>query len=222
MSWLGFAGVFALFFATHSVPVRPGVKARISEQIGARGFGIGYSLLSTGMLMLLIWAAGQAPFVLLWPQMLWHRRVVHLGMLVVSLVLAFAIARPNPFSFGGARNAAFDPHHPGIVRLTRHPVLLALALWAGLHLLPNGDLAHVLLFGLLGSFAIAGRALINRRKRREMGMAQWEALNAAVSRAPLLQWPKSLAGTLLRLLAGVGGFAVLIMLHPLVIGVSAL
>ena len=222
MSWLGFAGVFALFFATHSVPVRPGVKARISKQIGTRGFGIGYSLLSTGMLALLIWAAGQAPFVLLWPQMLWHRRVVHLGMLVVCLVLAFAIARPNPFSFGGARNAAFDPHHPGIVRLTRHPVLLALALWAGLHLLPNGDLAHVLLFGLLGSFAIAGRALINRRKRREMGMAQWEGLNAAVSRAPLLQWPKSLAGTLLRLLAGVGGFAVLIMLHPLVIGVSAL
>jgi len=222
MSWLGFAGVFALFFATHSIPVRPGVKTRISERIGARGFGIGYSLLSMGMLALLIWAAGQAPFVSLWPQMLWQRHVVHLGMLVVCLILALAIARPNPFSFGGAHNAGFDPHHPGIVRLTRHPVLLALALWAGLHLLPNGDLAHVLMFGVLGSFAIAGRALINRRKRREMGAAQWKDLDAAVSHAPLLQWPRSWGGVLLRLLAGGGGFAALLMLHPLVIGVSAL
>ena len=99
MSWSGFAGVFALFFATHSIPGSPGVKTRITERIGARWFGIGYSLLSTGMLALLIWAAGQAPFVLLWPQMLWQRHVVHLGMLVVCLILAFAIARPNPFSF---------------------------------------------------------------------------------------------------------------------------
>lgn len=222
MSWLGFAGVFTLFFVTHSVPVRPGIKTRISERIGALGFGVAYSLLSTGMLALLIWSAGQAPFVSLWPQMPWQRHVLHLGMLIVCLILAFAIARPNPFSFGGARNAEFDPGHPGIVRLTRHPVLLALALWAGLHLLPNGDLAHVLMFGVLGSFAIAGRALINRRKRREMGAAQWDALNAAVSQAPLFQRPGTSRGTLLRLLAGAGGFAMLITLHPLVIGVSAL
>ncbi|MFG6620998.1 NnrU family protein [Sulfitobacter sp. 1A05707] len=222
MSWLGFAGVFALFFATHSIPVRPKVKTCLSERIGARGFGIGYSLLSTGMLALLIWAAGQAPFVSLWPQMLWQRHVVHLGMLVVCLILAFAIARPNPFSFGGARNAEFDRQQPGIVKFTRHPVLLALALWAGLHLLPNGDLAHVLMFGVLGSFAIGGRALINKRKRREMGVAQWEALNAAVSRAPYLQMPRSWGGALFRLFAGVGGFVALLILHPFVIGVSAL
>lgn len=222
MSWLGFAGIFTLFFVTHSVPVRPGIKARISERIGARGFGIAYSILSTGMLALLIWSAGQAPFVSLWPQMPWQRHVVHLGMLIVCLILAFSIARPNPFSFGGARNAEFDPRHPGIVRLTRHPVLLALALWAGLHLLPNGDLAHVLMFGVLGCFAFAGRALINLRKRREMGATQWDALNAAVSQAPLFQRPRTLRGVLLRLLAGAGGFAMLIILHPLVIGVSAL
>jgi len=42
-------------------------------------------------------------------------------------------------------------------------VLLALAFWAGLHLLANGDPAPVLLFGVLGGFAIAGRGLVDRR-----------------------------------------------------------
>ncbi|MFD2741154.1 NnrU family protein [Sulfitobacter aestuarii] len=222
MSWLIFAGVFALFFATHSIPVRPEVKSRISDQIGARRFGIGYSILSIVMLGMLIWAAGKAPFVSLWPQMVWQRHVVHLGMLVVCLIIAFAAARPNPFSFGGTRNEEFDPQHPGIVRLTRHPVLLALALWSGLHLLSNGELAHVLMFGVLGGFAIAGRALINRRKQHEMGQARWQALNAAVRQAPLIHAPGSWGGAVWRLLAGVGGFLALLALHPLVIGVSAL
>ncbi|MFP7674480.1 NnrU family protein [Marivita sp. S0852] len=222
MSWLGFTGIFALFFVTHSIPVRPAVKSRITAQVGSRGFGIGYSILSIGMLSLLIWSAGEAPYVELWPQMTWQRHVVHLGMLAVCVILAFTLARPNPFSFGGSRNDQFDPARPGIVRLTRHPVLLALALWAGLHLLPNGDVAHVILFGVLGGFAIAGRALINRRKRREMGAEAWDSLNRAVAQAPLIQAPASWSGAALRLVAGVVTFVALLALHPIVIGVYAL
>lgn len=222
MTWAGFAGIFALFFATHSVPVRPSIKSRITGKIGPRGFGISYSIWSLGMLALLIWSAGEAPYVELWPQMVWQRHVVHLGMLAVCLILAFSIARPNPFSFGGARNDRFDPTRPGIVRLTRHPVLLALALWAGLHLLPNGDLAHVLLFGVLGSFAIAGRALINRRKKREMGAGRWRDLNAAVGKGRLISRPLSWAGAAVRIIAAIAGFAALLALHPVVIGVPAL
>ena len=170
MMWFGFGVVFLLFFLTHSIPVRPGIKSRITAKVGTRGFTIGYSVLSLCMLALLIWSAGKAPYVQLWPQMMWHRRVVHIGMLAVCLIVAFSVGRPSPYSFGGMNNSAFDPKRPGIVRVTRHPILLALVLWAGLHLLPNGDVAHVLLFGVLGSFAIAGRGLINRRKRREMVM----------------------------------------------------
>ncbi len=222
MTWAGFAGIFALFFATHSVPVRPSIKSRITAKIGPRGFGISYSILSIGMLTLLIWSAGKAPYVELWPQAVWQRHVVHLGMLIVCLILAFSIGRPNPFSFGGARNDRFDPTRPGIVRITRHPILLALALWAGLHLLPNGDLAHVLLFGVLGSFAIVGRALINRRKRREMGAGRWSDLNAAVGNARVINSPLSWAGVAVRIISAIAGFAALLALHPVVIGVPAL
>ena len=222
MSWTAFAIVFVAFFLTHSIPVRPAIKARLTQTLGARGFGMGYSLLSTGMLVLLIWAAGQAPYVQLWPHMPWQRHAAHLGMLMVCLILALSVGRPNPFSFGGANNDRFDPRRPGIVRLTRHPILLALAAWAVVHLLPNGELAHVLLFGVLGSFAVAGRALIDRRKRREMGTEQWQALETRRRAAPVLQAPVSWAGLIVRLAIGLGGFAVLLWAHPYVIGVSAL
>jgi uncharacterized membrane protein len=222
MSWTAFAAVFVAFFLTHSIPVRPAIKARLTETFGARGFGLGYSLISTAMLVLLIWAAGQAPYVELWPHMLWQRHAAHLGMLTVCLILALSIARPNPFSFGGAHNDRYDPERPGMIRFTRHPILLALAIWAGVHLLPNGDLAHVLLFGVLGSFAVVGRALIDRRKRREMGAEQWQALEAQRRAAPLLQAPASWIMFIGRLAIALGLFATLLWAHPYVIGVSAL
>lgn len=222
MTWAGFIGIFALFFATHSIPVRPGIKSHIVARIGPHGFAVGYSILSLAMLALLIWAAGAAPYVELWPQSGWHRHAAHAGMLAVCLILAFSIARPNPFSFGGAHNDRFDPTRPGIVRVVRHPVLAALALWAVLHTLPNGDLAHVLLFGVLAGFAVGGRVLINRRKKREMGPDQWHRLNATVAEAPVLGRPASWFGAMARLILGVVLFAALIALHPMVIGVSAL
>lgn len=222
MTWAGYAAIFVAFFLTHSLPVRPAVKSRVTAQIGAHGFGMAYSVLSLAMLTLLIWAAGEAPFVQLWPQLPWHRHVTHLGMLVVCVILALSIARPNPFSFGGARNDAYNPAHPGLTRWTRHPVLIALALWAGVHLLPNGDLAHVILFGVLGTFAIAGRHTIDSRKRRLMGEARWRELDQARRAAPRLQRPTSWAGLVLRVVIGVAVFAALLLAHPYVIGVPAL
>ena len=221
MTWFGFAGVFAAFFASHSIPLRPGVRKRIVGAMGRRAFGLAYSVLSVGMLALLIHAAGRAPHVTLWPSLPWHYHVVQAGMLAVCLILALSVGRPNPFSFGGARNDRFDPARPGIVRHLRHPVLVALALWAGLHLLPNGDLAHVLLFGTLGAFAIMGRALIDRRKCREMGPDAWQALWHETCGAPRVQPPRSWAGLALRLLAAVVAYGALVVLHPVVIGVPA-
>ncbi|MEI4261403.1 NnrU family protein [Roseovarius sp. D0-M9] len=222
MSWGAFAAIFAIFFLTHSIPVRPAVKAGLTHRVGTRGFTLGYSALSLAMLTLLIWSAGQAPYVQIWPQMPWQRHVTHLAMLMVCLILALSLGRPNPFSFGGAGNDRFDPARPGIIRWTRHPVLLALALWAGAHLLPNGDLAHVILFGTLGLFAIAGRMLIDRRKRRVLGAAHWHALLRTSRAAPRLQAPASWGVFTCRLGVGAVVFAALLRAHPYVIGVAAL
>ncbi|MBW4710472.1 hypothetical protein KX928_22000 [Roseobacter sp. YSTF-M11] len=90
---------------------------------------------------------------------------------------------------GGARNGRFAPAHPGIVRIYRHAVFPALTLWTGRHLQPNGDLPHALLFGFVETVRHAGRAPINRRKRREMGNDVWIDVNSKAAQAPLVARP---------------------------------
>ena len=216
ISWATFAAVFALFFATHSLPVRPPVKAYVVRKMGSRGFTAAYSALSLVMLGLLIWAAGHAPFVGLWGEASWHRPVVWLGMLITCLILAMAIGRPNPFSFGGRNNAAFDPAASGIVGYMRHPLLVALALWALLHLLMNGDLAHVLLFGTLSLFALLGQGLVDLRKKREFGAEQWVEMRNELRQQR--RRPAFTTHSILRLCAGLIVYLILVALHPLVIG----
>lgn len=84
---------------------------------------------------------------LLWSWEPWHNHLVLAIMAMVCVILALAVGRPNLFSFGGAINAAFDPARPGIVGWLRHPLLVALAMWAGAHAFANGTLAHVIMFG---------------------------------------------------------------------------
>ena len=222
VDWLIFAAVFGAFFVTHAIPVRPAVKAKIASRTGARGFTFGYSALSLVMLGILIWSAGRAPFVSLWQTTVWHKHVVLAGMLGVCMLLAMSVGRPNPFSFGGAQNHLFDPHHPGIIRWMRHPLLISLALWAGLHVLPNGNLAHVLMFGVFLGFALLGQRIIDKRKRRQMGDTAWRALLVTTKAAPFFQKPHKTRQAVIRSLAGLILWIALMIAHPTIIGVSPL
>ncbi|MBK5945733.1 NnrU family protein [Rhodobacter veldkampii DSM 11550] len=219
MGWNEFAFAFAAFFLTHSIPIRPPLRPWAVARLGHAGFGIAYSALSLAVLAWLIAAAGRAPYVPLWDWAPWQNHVVLAVMLPVCVILSLAIARPNPFSFGGAQNDRFDPARPGIVRLTRHPLLLALGIWSAAHILPNGDLAHVILFGTFAGFAMLGGRLVDRRRQREMGQ-RWHDLRAALSECPASL--SLTADTVLRLAAGLMLYAGLIWLHPLVIGVDPL
>lgn len=219
MGWNEFAFAFAAFFLTHSIPIRPPLRPWAVARLGHAGFGIAYSALSLAVLAWLIAAAGRAPYVPLWDWAPWQNHVVLAVMLPVCVILSLAIARPNAFSFGGAQNDRFDPARPGIVRLTRHPLLLALGIWSAAHILPNGDLAHVILFGTFAGFAMLGGRLVDRRRQREMGQ-RWHDLRAALSECPASL--SLTADTVLRLAAGLMLYAGLIWLHALVIGVDPL
>ncbi|MDZ7708787.1 MAG: NnrU family protein [Roseovarius sp.] len=222
MGWAEYAAALAVFFLSHSLPLRPRVKSALVVRLGRRGFSLGYSALSLGVLYWVLMAAGRAPYVPLWGWAAWQVHVTWLAMLVACLLAALAIARPNPFSFGGRGGNGFDPARPGLIRYTRHPLLVALALWAGGHLVPNGDLAHVALFGLFAGFAILGQRIVDRRRKRLMG-AQWARLDAACRAVP--PWPPrpaSARGCLARLALGLAAFAGIIALHPCLIGVSPL
>ena len=219
--WAEFILAFAVFFLSHSFPVRPPVRPWLVARLGLRGFTLGYSVLSLAVLEWVIAAAGRAPYVELWGYAPWQNHLPLAAMAVVCLILALAIGRPNPFSFGGARNDRFDPNRAGLVRYMRHPLLVALALWALSHLAPNGDLAHVLLFGTFAGFAILGMPLITRRKRRELGQT-WYNRDAELKAATLAPRPASWPGAAARLAAGIGLYAALLAAHPWLFGVNPL
>lgn len=224
--WAGFALAMAVFLGAHALPVQPRLKAPVVALLGRAGFGLAYSALSTGLLIWVIVAAGRAPYVALWYPAVWHNHLALLLMLIATLLTAYAIAGRNPLSFG-SRAAPFDPGAPGIAGVSRHPVLLALALWGFAHLLANGDLAHVLLFGVMGGFALLGMALIDRRKRRDWGLGTWQETARRTSLLPLSalisgRWRPRSGPTLMPGVIGVAVWGLLIVLHPIVIGVSPL
>lgn len=214
--WGVYAGAWALFLFTHAVPIRPPVKPWLVARLGPAGFGIAYSILSLGVLAWLFIAAGSAPYVPLWETPAGAHWIVLTCMLPAMALLALTLGRPNPFSFGGARNHLFDPDQPELIGLLRHPVLSALATWAGAHLIANGDLAHALMFAGFVVFATLGMAFVDRRKQSDMGRTEWRDLCTRSRRAGLALPP----GAGLRLLIGFCSLIALIAGHQWLSGVT--
>ncbi|MCV0429214.1 MAG: NnrU family protein [Roseibium sp.] len=173
--WVNFIAAFAVFFASHMILIRPPIRPVLVRLLGTRGFSAAYSALSVLILWWLIEAAKTAPYVEVWMWAPWQNWVPILTMFPVCLILAFGVAVPNPFSFGGIHNDRFDPKSPGLIRWMRHPILGALFLWSAAHLVPNGDLAHVILFGTFALFSFLGMKIIDKRRRRELG-SDWTRL----------------------------------------------
>jgi uncharacterized membrane protein len=70
-----------------------------------------------------------------------------------------------------------------MVRITRHPFLWGVALWAAVHLVVNGDAASVVLFGSLLLLAVGGPFSIDAKRRRKFG-EHWAAFAEATSDIP--------------------------------------
>lgn len=224
--WSEFLLAALAFLLSHVLPVRPASRRWLAARLGERGYLIAYSTVSVAMLAWLVVAAGRAPHVALWDAAVWQRWVPNLVMPVVCLLIGFGAGAPNPLSFGG-RRASFNPEHPGIAGVVRHPLLLAIALWAAAHAVPNGNLAHGLLFGVFTVFALIGMVMIDRRKRRQMGERAWRCLTARTSSWPLAallakRWrPRALVDPW-RLGLSLLLWWALLTLHAPVIGVSPL
>lgn len=221
--WGEFILAYAAFLGTHAIPARPKLRNRLIGLLGTGAYLILYSLLSLLILYWLLLAAGRAPHIEIWAPAPWQFWVPLLVMLCVCLLITLSIGRANPFSFGGGTKADFDPQQPGIVGLARHPLLVALALWSFAHMVPNGDLAHLILFGGFALFALAGMAALDRRKQQQMGKVEWQRLWRDVKRHRLAfgQWLLSYK-TALRLLAGIALYVAILTSHQWLFGVSPL
>ncbi len=214
--WGEFIAAFAVFFLSHSIPVRPAVKSGIVARTGTLGFALLYSALSIAVLTWIIIAAGRAPFVEIWGWAQWQNHVPLTGMFVATLIVTMVFGQPNPLSFGGWNNDRFDPDNPGLIGWIRHPLLVALLIWAAAHMVPNGNLAHVIVFGLFAGFSILGMAIIDRRARRILGADTWLHLSKTRRRLTLTR------RGITRIIISVLIYLALLYSHEWVIGVSPL
>ena len=211
----------AIFFGGHlllsSGPVRP----RLAGALGERGF---LALYSTVALVGLIWlgygyaVAPRDPW--------WGGPALAVVPLVLmapaALLYVGAFSQRNPTSVG---QSAEGEAARGIVRITRHPFLWAMVLWAIGHLIVNGDFPSVVLFGGILALAFIGMGEIDRktRARDPEGWAAFEARTSVVPFAAIAQGRNRLVWSEIgwwRLALAAALYAALLALHPFVIGVS--
>jgi len=223
-----FFTALALFFAAHVFPTRPSVRVFAVRLLGERGYLIAYSAISIALLGWVIFASAHAPFILLWTSPYWAYVLPVLIMPFSFMLMAAAIIQPNPLSIAFTKRD-FDPANPGIVALTRHPVLWSFGLWAGVHIPPNGDLVSVILFALLALFAFTGMIVLDRKKRRVLGPERWrmQAANTSVFPAMALlqrraRWPRG-TGFHVALAIGLALYVAFVtVVHEQLFGVSPL
>ena len=226
--WSELVFAFALFVTSHMIPARPIARAWLLRHMGKTAYLVAYTGLSILLFGWLILAADRAPYLPLWEPAAWQTWITNVTMPFVCLLLAFGIAAPNPLSIASRNDTAYDPDHPGIVGCTRHPVLWAATLWASAHVPPNGDLAHVIVFCLFAVLGVFGALIVDIRKQRHFGTAEWLRLSAHTSFVPLValftgRWfPSPHHLDFFRLLAATVLYFSFLMLHDIVIGVSPL
>jgi uncharacterized membrane protein len=159
------------------------LRLPLVEKLGERPYRGIFSLLSIAGLGWFIVAYRVAPMVPLWPT------VPALGWLAFVLVflgfllIVVGIGPMNPTDTHAPR--MIDGKLPlyGITRVTRHPRLCGVSLWAIAHLLVNGQLAALFMFGPLLVTAVNGMVSIDRKRRRTLG-ALWDEFESQTSRLP--------------------------------------
>ena len=176
------ASVFFLLihFGVSGTRLRDVLVARI----GVAPYRGAFALASLVGLVWMSSAYGRAPTVDLWGQLIGLRPLAFVLVLVAFLFVGIGLATPSPTRVGMESTLARGTDIVrGVVRITRHPFLWGVGLWAFVHLIVNGDLASLILFGSLLLLALGGTAFIDAKRRRNFG-DQWSRFAQATSNVP--------------------------------------
>lgn len=140
----------ALFLAVHSLPTAVELRAGIVKRFGEGAYKGAFALVSLVGLVLIVVGYHKlqlepAKNPVLWDPPLWTRHVAFLLMLVAFIMLTAAYV-------------------PSRIRTTlKHPMLAGVKVWALAHLLANGDLGSIVLFGSFLAWAVWDRISIKKR-----------------------------------------------------------
>ena len=177
------AAAAAFFLAIHFGVSGTALRDRLVRAMGEKPYRGLFSLASLVGLIWLIRAYGNAPHVEVWGQLLGLKPLATPLVLIAFLFVVIGLATPSPTVVGGEAQLSRDAPARGIIRITRHPFLWGVALWALVHLTINGDLASVILFGSLLVLAVGGTASIDRKRRSSFGQ-HWDRFASSTSNVP--------------------------------------
>ena len=140
-----------IFLGIHLLPTQPELRRGLAARFGEGAYKAAFALVSLLGFALIVYgyhkiqlAPGKNVF--LWTAPAWGRHVTMLLMLPVFLLLI----------------AAYLPGR--ITAAVRHPMILAVKLWAAGHLLVRGDMASLLLFGSFLAWGVLARISLKRRE----------------------------------------------------------
>ena len=211
------------FCGSHILLSSTRLRGSLRDQLGERGFLAVYSLTSLVIFAWFVAAYSAAPTIVLWPRQRWTALVPVSVMPFAAILLVAGYSTRNPTAVGMERSARADDPAPGLLRVTRHPVLWAIGLWASSHVIANGDLSSLVFFGLLAALALGGTVLIDRKKQLALG-SNWSRLAEVTSNLPFAALVAGRTGLrwrdigLLRIAAGLLLYAVLYLAHPIITG----
>ena len=218
---LAIAGI--AFCGSHVVLSSTALRGSLRDQLGERGFLAVYSLTALVTFAWFLVSYAHAPTIALWQHQRWTALVPVVVMPLAAVLLIAGYTTPNPTAVGMERSARADDPAPGILRVTRHPVMWAIGLWSTSHVIANGDLLSLLFFGAFAVLSLGGTLLIDRKKRLALG-SDWPRLAEITSNLPFaalvagrtrLRWRDI---SLLRVIAGLLLYAVLYSAHPMIAG----
>jgi uncharacterized membrane protein len=176
-----------LFLGAHMLTTARGARSALMARFGEGAYKGLYSLVSTIGLVMIVWGFGRyrsAGYIPVWDP--------PSGLLPIALILMW-------FSFV-ALAATYAPAGK-IKGLLRHPMLAGIKAWALAHLLVNGDLGSIILFGAFLAWAVYDRIAVKRRGDNGAPPSDFTT------------------GDVISLLAGSALYAGMFWLHPWLIGV---
>jgi uncharacterized membrane protein len=137
-----------VFLGIHLLPAQREWRARLIGATGEGSYKIGYALVSLAGLALIVWGFANyraSGMIELWYPPTWMKHITVALMLPAVILVVAAYLRGR------------------IYAAVKHPMLAGVKLWAAAHLLANGDLGGIILFGSFLAWAVFDRISLKRR-----------------------------------------------------------
>jgi uncharacterized membrane protein len=202
----------AAFLATHFISSTP-LRAKLVSAMGEWPYRGLYSLAAFATLAWMIWAYATAEHDHLWTG---PRTPPYVVMPFAFVLLACGYWR-NPTMVGADKLLKSKEPARGMIRITRHPIMWAIMLWAASHIVARGDLKAVVFFGGFLALAALGTVLVDARKRSNPDWARFAAVTSNVPFVAIAQGRNRIAwGEIgwLRPAIGLLAFVALLYFHP--------